>query len=431
MSRIFNTFAVLALSLTLGGSALAEVTDQKTASESPWETVQEISTIFLEQPVHMSTRDGKDVLVESGRYQVNAEGKDTLRLVADGGKQEILVQGFEISPPSKVESPAAAAIPNEENSDLVHVIFAQPNGKAIEAIGSKSGVQGRAPGQSISSSLKADTCWVKNMFQKEPLSPFIYGVNGEGHVMWYRHNGGWYGSGLELARSWDGPRYLGRDIRDVRFVAQGLLGEFYVIHNTGQMFWYQQTYQGPPVGVRREPDTIVGANKQPIVWNGVKEMFSAGEGVIYAIKNDEKLLWRKHKDWKGGNGDWSNWQGDPQYVGSGWQDFKHVFSPGYGVIYAVTHQGAVKWYKHNGYRDGTPNWIGPIDVNNGWTNYIRMFSPGKGIIYGVTPNGDLVWYRHHTWAQQAPGGVGRCDWSGPRTVGKGWTFPFVFGLLPY
>jgi hypothetical protein len=37
-------------------------------------------------------------------------------------------------------------------------------------------------------------------------------------------------------------------------------------------------------------------------------------------------------------------------------NFKQVFSGGQGVLYAVTGDGVLQWYRHRGYLTGTPDW---------------------------------------------------------------------------
>ena len=87
----------------------------------------------------------------------------------------------------------------------------------------------------------------------------------------------------------------------------------------------------------------------------------ATNGVIYAVTNDNLLMWYRHD----GRGDGSfRWTG-PKKVGSGW-DFKQIFSGGGGVIYGITNSGDLMWYRHDGRRDGSSSWTGPKKVGNGW-----------------------------------------------------------------
>jgi hypothetical protein len=73
----------------------------------------------------------------------------------------------------------------------------------------------------------------------------------------------------------------------------------------------------------------------------------------------------------------------PTKVGSGWQNFAHIFSAGAGIIYALRPDGTLLWYKQDQWDTGpvmTPgpskfgtyvvnNWEGPIVATKGWTGY--------------------------------------------------------------
>jgi hypothetical protein len=67
------------------------------------------------------------------------------------------------------------------------------------------------------------------------------------------------------------------------------------------------------------------------------------------------------------------WEG-AKAVGIGWGDFKQVFSGGNGVIYAIAADGTLNWYRHNGYATGagleTPGaWEGAKNVGHGWGDF--------------------------------------------------------------
>ena len=110
--------------------------------------------------------------------------------------------------------------------------------------------------------------------------------------------------------------------------------------------------------------------------------------------------------------------------------------PARGVIYGITDNGGLMWYRHDGESDGTFKWApnNGAEVGTGWGDVKHVFSGGDGIIYVVTPiveatlptgtgpgmgghpasGGELKWFRH----------VGREDgsfrWEGPKKVGTGW-----------
>ena len=137
---------------------------------------------------------------------------------------------------------------------------------------------------------------------------------------------------------------------------------------------------------------------------------------------------------------------------TGWTHVKQIFSGGQGVLYVVTHDGRLLWYKHNRYLDpvrapGTGylhpypparealkiqwerSWEGPKEVGTGW-NFKHVFSSGEGNVYAVTDDGRLLWYRH--LAFEGGGPTWWQDQSGfqYKLLGQGWGgFPHAFAAL--
>jgi hypothetical protein len=72
-------------------------------------------------------------------------------------------------------------------------------------------------------------------------------------------------------------------------------------------------------------------------------------------------------------------------VGSGWQNFSKVFSPGDGIIYGMKSTGEMLWYQHDGYLDGTSRWQVPAQVASEWNVFGNVFplmwgSPASPIV---------------------------------------------------
>ncbi len=135
---------------------------------------------------------------------------------------------------------------------------------------------------------------------------------------------------------------------------------------------------------------------------------------VYAIKDDGDLLWYRKDTGT------APWQG-PKKIGNGWK-FKDVIAAGGNSVYALTQDGVLKWYQHQGFNDGSFTWNGPVDVARG-LNFSKIFAGGEGIVYAIKDDGALVWYRHGGFAD----GGGMDTWSGPKTVGSGWgNFKDVF-----
>ena len=101
--------------------------------------------------------------------------------------------------------------------------------------------------------------------------------------------------------------------------------------------------------------------------------------MIYAVTTDGKLLWYRHNDpAEGASGFVNNGRG--QQVGTGWIGFTQVFSGGGGVIYAVNADGRLLWYRHNDPNGGAPGFANNgrgQQVGVGWNGFKEVFSgPG-------------------------------------------------------
>jgi hypothetical protein len=125
----------------------------------------------------------------------------------------------------------------------------------------------------------------------------------------------------------------------------------------------------------------------------------------------------------------------PKVINAGWGGFKNVFSAGSGVIYAVRSDGGLVWYRHRDYltgdsKDATPppagrnptahpaasnkttvgnslsaaanaalvaHFDGPTDVGTGWADFKRVIPAGDGVLLALRSDGRLDWYRHQDY----------------------------------
>ncbi len=128
--------------------------------------------------------------------------------------------------------------------------------------------------------------------------------------------------------------------------------------------------------------------------------FSGGDGVIYAVDQENELLWFRHLGLRYGNDSWAADAG--QKVGDGWGSFKHVFAGGGGVIYAVDAKDDLLWYRHDGRDDGTYTWAPESGsrIGGGW-GFRHLFGAGDGLIYAIDAEANLLWYRHEGWRSGA------------------------------
>lgn len=258
---------------------------------------------------------------------------------------------------------------------------------------------------------------------------YIYGVLPNGTLRWYRHDGRRRGE-----VKWEGPRDIAPGFQGLKQAFGGDYEVFYTIASDGNL----KRYPHSTVDVGGEFATR-GSDVPGIVgngWQNFKHVFSTtddarfrGYAIIYAVAQDGTLKWYRfgYKPYE-----------NPKDVSSGWGNFKTVFSTGLGIIYAITPEGKLLWHKHNFYKygvgpegqgsGGLTAWEGPKEVGRGWQNFKHVFATSEGVIYAVTNEGKLLWYKHQGYLNGLP------VWLGPREVASGgWeNFEHVFAILnPY
>jgi hypothetical protein len=127
-----------------------------------------------------------------------------------------------------------------------------------------------------------------------------------------------------------------------------------------------------------------------------------------------------------------------------WANYKTVFSGGDGIVYAITYEGKLLWFKQIGFAQGAKSWLGPKEIKakgtENWADYKHVFSAGartfgtptlprialdRVVIYAIDAEGKLWWYGHRFY------GTGENFLNDRSLVGHGWgDFTSVFALLP-
>lgn len=217
-------------------------------------------------------------------------------------------------------------------------------------------------------------------------------------------------------------------------------GIFYALATTGELLWYRDVARngsnGPTASTGWE---VHSGNQIGIGWQGFSHVFSGGDGIIYAVKPSGELLWYRDLARNGSNGPTAStgWEvHSGSQIGIGWNSFSHVFSGGDGIIYAIRPTGELLWYKDIA-RNGTngPNAATGWDANSGnqigtgWNDFSHVFSGGGGIIYAVKPSGELLWYKDVARnGSNGPAAANGWDARSGSQIGSGWNaFSLVIG----
>jgi hypothetical protein len=166
----------------------------------------------------------------------------------------------------------------------------------------------------------------------------------------------------------------------------------------------------PRVSHKLDTPKLVGSG-----WQTYSLVIPAGKSGVYGMLPNGVLRWFRHDGYQDGS---PRWKG-PVDVGTGWHSFKKIVAGGDGVLYGILPDGTLRWNRHLDAADSSsrPNWAVARNVGTGWGHFPHVFSGGDGIIYAATPEGKLLWYRHRGFL------TGAVDWEGPKEVGNaGWAY---------
>lgn len=101
-----------------------------------------IATLTLDQPLHFLTKDGSDVVLAPCTYRLEATQEHQLRLRSESVATPVTVETVELPHDRELTAPVAGMLATDEDS--FHVVLFLPGGKALNAVGSRSGVRTRA-----------------------------------------------------------------------------------------------------------------------------------------------------------------------------------------------------------------------------------------------------------------------------------------------
>ena len=99
------------------------------------------TTVTLEQPVHFTTAEGSDVVLDAGSYAVEA-AEEWLRVIPGERREAWLLEAIHTTHEEPLDAPEAFA--THEEGDQQHIVLLLPGGIGFESIGSVSGIRSRA-----------------------------------------------------------------------------------------------------------------------------------------------------------------------------------------------------------------------------------------------------------------------------------------------
>lgn len=137
-----NQIGVLVLSLLLATGCVSErPAHMADANGSVIVPALYFTTIAVDKPAHFPTTEGATQLISIGQYVVDSVENAQLRLTPEDAPTPLVIAAALQSHDMDIPSPLVLAF--TEREDEPHVLLLLPDGRALDAIGSFSGIQSR------------------------------------------------------------------------------------------------------------------------------------------------------------------------------------------------------------------------------------------------------------------------------------------------
>jgi hypothetical protein len=101
------------------------------------------TTITLDQPVHFTTAEGSDVVLDAGDYDVDAADEWLRVTPSEGQAVEALLLEAQVAKHEEALKTPLGVSAQGESPDTHHLALLLPDGKRLEAVGSYSGIRSR------------------------------------------------------------------------------------------------------------------------------------------------------------------------------------------------------------------------------------------------------------------------------------------------
>ena len=103
--------------------------------------------ISIERPLHFSKEDGAGQLVATGNYRVTSDMKDVLMLTEESSSAQVAIKAVPLSHQEPIKT--ATAVLGDVEEGFVHLVLLFPDGHALGATGSLTGIVSRGASSKI------------------------------------------------------------------------------------------------------------------------------------------------------------------------------------------------------------------------------------------------------------------------------------------
>src|SRR5262245_36959247 len=134
------------------------------------------------------------------------------------------------------------------------------------------------------------------------------------------------------------------------------------------------------------------------------QLVGGGDGVLYAIQADGKLIWHRHVGWEASTAEWA--QGSGRVIGWGWHQYRTVMGSQDGSLWALRGDGTIvhKRYLLTDNESGAGIWSGEEEVGTGFQRFERVFGY-DGHVYGIAEGRRLSVFNYDLASRRLQGPI--------------------------
>ena len=237
-------------------------------------------------------------------------------------------------------------------------------------------------------------------------SGILYAIHNDGRLLFFRDL---LRDGTNAANGsvgWD-PKsgsQIGQHFEGIRQLVGGGDGILYAIHDDGRLLFFRDLLRDGTnaadgsVGWDSKSGSQIGQH-----FEGIRQLVDGGDGILYAIHNDGRLLFfrdllRDGSNAADGSVGWDSNSGNQ--VGQHFEGIRQLVGGGDGILYAIHNDGRLLFFRDllrdgSNAADGSVGW----DSNSGnqvgqhFEGIRQLIGGGDGILYAIHNDGRLLFFR--------------------------------------
>jgi len=213
-------------------------------------------------------------------------------------------------------------------------------------------------------------------------------------------------------------------VKELMMTASDRSGILYAIHQDGRLLFFRDLVRNG-TNAPNGSTGWAGGNQIGQHFEGIRQLVSGGDGILYAIHDDGRLLFFRDQLRDGSNAPdgstgWASKSGNQ--VGQHFEGIRQLVDGGDGILYAIHQDGRLLFFQDqlrdgSNAPDGSTGWAGGNQVGQHFEGIRQLVGGGDGILYAIHQDGRLLFFQDQLRdGSNAPDGS--TGWAGGNQVGQ-------------